>query len=71
MSARVEPERALEVLLVSGVRVAVPIGFDEATLRRVLTVLEGSLGAAVVGANPRAHRAPGHAAQLRQAGRGG
>ena len=42
MSAKVEPERALEVLLVSGVRVAVPIGVDEATLRRVLTVLEGS-----------------------------
>ena len=31
----------LEVVLVSGVRVAVPAGFDEATLRRVLTVLEG------------------------------
>lgn len=32
---------ALEVVLVSGMRVAVPAGFDEATLRRLLTVLEG------------------------------
>lgn len=33
-------ESALEVMLVSGVRVAVPVGFDEATLARLLTVLE-------------------------------
>lgn len=32
---------ALEVVLASGVRVAVPVGFDEATLGRLLTVLEG------------------------------
>ena len=32
---------ALEVVLASGMRVAVPAGFDEATLRRLLTVLEG------------------------------
>ena len=31
---------ALEVVLPSGVKVAVPIGFDEATLGRLLTVLE-------------------------------
>ena len=31
---------SLEVVLASGVRVAVPIGFDEATLGRLLTVLE-------------------------------
>ena len=33
-------ESALEVMLASGVRVAVPVGFDEATLARLLTVLE-------------------------------
>lgn len=32
---------ALEVVLASGARVAVPAGFDEATLRRLLAVLEG------------------------------
>ena len=31
---------SLEVVLASGVRVAVPSGFDEATLGRLLTVLE-------------------------------
>ncbi len=35
------PGRNLEVVLASSVRVAVPIGFDEATLRRLMTVLEG------------------------------
>ena len=35
------PAGNLEVVLASGVRVAVPIGFDEATLRRLMTVLEG------------------------------
>lgn len=33
-------ESALEVMLASGMRVAVPVGFDEATLGRLLTVLE-------------------------------
>jgi transposase len=33
--------RSLEVVLTSGVRVAVPLGFDEATLRRLLSVMEG------------------------------
>lgn len=33
-------ESALEVMLASGVRVAVPVGFDEGTLVRLLTVLE-------------------------------
>ncbi len=33
-------ESSLEVVLVSGVRLAVPVGFDEATLARLLTVLE-------------------------------
>ena len=37
-AARVES--ALEVMLASGVRVAVPVGFDEATLVRLLTVLK-------------------------------
>jgi len=32
---------ALEVMLPSGVKVAVPVDFDEATLGRLLTVLEG------------------------------
>jgi hypothetical protein len=31
---------SLEVVLASGIRVAVPVGFDEATLGRLLTVLE-------------------------------
>jgi hypothetical protein len=31
---------ALEVMLTSGARVSVPMGFDEATLRRLLAVLE-------------------------------
>ena len=31
---------ALEVVLPSGLKVAVPVGFDEATLGRLLTVLE-------------------------------
>lgn len=42
MSTRPEQARSLEVVLESGVRVTVPIGFDEPTLRRVLSVLEGS-----------------------------
>jgi hypothetical protein len=33
-------ESSLEVMLASGVRVAVPVGFDEGTLARLLTVLE-------------------------------
>lgn len=33
--------RSIEVVLTSGVRVAVPLGFDEETLRRVLSVMEG------------------------------
>jgi transposase len=33
-------ESALEVTLASGARVTVPVGFDEATLVRLLTVLE-------------------------------
>jgi hypothetical protein len=33
-------ESALEVVLASGVRVAVTVGFDEATLVRLSTVLE-------------------------------
>ncbi len=32
---------ALEVVLASGARVVVPLGFDETTLARLLTVLEG------------------------------
>ncbi len=32
---------ALEVVLASGARVVVPVGFDETTLARLLTVLEG------------------------------
>lgn len=35
------PTRSLKVVLRSGVRVAVPLGFDELTLSRLLTVLEG------------------------------
>lgn len=42
MSTRPGQAPALEVVLESGVRVAVPIGFDEPTLRRLLSVLEGS-----------------------------
>ena len=42
MSTRPEHTRSLEVVLESGVRVAVPIGLDEPTLRRVLSVLEES-----------------------------
>jgi transposase len=42
MSTRPGQARSLEVVLESGVRVAVPIGFDEPTLRRLLSVLEGS-----------------------------
>jgi hypothetical protein len=33
-------ESSLELTLAGGVRVAVPVGFDEATLARLLTVLE-------------------------------
>jgi hypothetical protein len=33
-------ESSLEVMLASGARVVVPVGFDEATLVRLLTVLE-------------------------------
>jgi transposase len=32
---------SLEVVLVGGARVVVPVGFDETTLARLLTVLEG------------------------------
>jgi transposase len=35
------PSSALEVVLASGARVAVPTRFDEATLRRLLAVLRG------------------------------
>ena len=35
------PACGLEVVLTSGVRVAVPLGFDEETLRRLLSVMEG------------------------------
>jgi transposase len=34
------PANALELILPSGMKVAVPVGFDEATLGRLLTVLE-------------------------------
>lgn len=41
MVARKDPAASsLEVVLANGVRVTVPIGFDEATLTRLLTVLE-------------------------------
>ena len=41
MVARKDPAASsLEVVLSNGVRVTVPIGFDEATLTRLLTVLE-------------------------------
>ena len=35
------PASALELVLGSGARVVVPIGFDEGTLARLLSVLEG------------------------------
>jgi len=44
MQAAPEPgvsARSLEVVLTSGVRVGVPEGFDEETLRRLLSVMEG------------------------------
>lgn len=40
VASRADAARALEVVLASGLRVGVPIGFDEATLGRLLTVLE-------------------------------
>ncbi|MDP1823618.1 MAG: hypothetical protein Q8L48_10255 [Archangium sp.] len=40
MAPRADAASSLEVVLASGVRVAVPIGFDEATPGRLLTVLE-------------------------------
>ena len=40
MVAAGRTESALEVMLASGVRVSVPVGFDEGTLVRLLTVLE-------------------------------
>lgn len=40
MASRADAARSLEVVLASGLRVRVPIGFDEATLGRLLTVLE-------------------------------
>ena len=40
MASRAESPSGLEVLLASGTRVAVPQGFDEATLGRLLKVLE-------------------------------
>jgi len=41
VAPRADAASSLEVVLSSGVRVAVPIGFDEVTLGRLLTVLEG------------------------------
>lgn len=40
VAPRADAASSLEVVLASGVRVAVPIGFDEATPGRLLTVLE-------------------------------
>ena len=40
VSPRADASSSLELVLASGVRVAVPVGFDEATLGRLLTVLE-------------------------------
>lgn len=39
MASRADSAGALEVVLASGTRVAVPQGFDEATLTRLLKVL--------------------------------
>jgi transposase len=40
VTPRADVASSLEVVLASGIRVAVPVGFDEATLGRLLTVLE-------------------------------
>jgi hypothetical protein len=41
VAPRADAGSSLEVVLASGIRVAVPVGFDEETLRRLLAVLEG------------------------------
>lgn len=41
VAPRAATASSLEVVLTSGTRVMVPIGFDETTLGRLLTVLEG------------------------------
>lgn len=41
MTPRGGVDGALEVVLASGIRVAVPAGFDQVTLQRLLAVLEG------------------------------
>jgi transposase len=41
VAPRADAGSSLEVMLASGIRVTVPGGFDEETLRRLLAVLEG------------------------------